>query len=77
LVSDLPAKSPVEAITPEEVPESTETTSETDDEADTETAPAPTSSSDSDDPRQVSHAEAEQYAKESSLLFFEASAKVS
>ncbi|ORY29353.1 putative GTPase [Naematelia encephala] len=69
LVSDGPAKS---------VDEPAEAT--TDAEGDDSTPPPPSttaqpSSSDSDDLRQVSTAEAETYAKESSLLFFEASAK--
>jgi Ras-related protein Rab-5C len=46
-----------------------------DDESIKATTPA-TPANDSDDPRQVAFADAEAYAKESSLLFFEASAKV-
>jgi len=53
---------------------------EDEDEEDEDSTPPPPSASapaatESDDPRQVSYAEAEAYAKESSLLFFEASAK--
>lgn len=49
-------------------------------EGDESTPPPPSTTSpratESDDPRQVSTAEAEAYAKECRLLFFEASAKV-
>jgi len=80
LVSDLPVK-PVES-SPEsestETPESTTESEEDDDKSDSTPVSTPTASSPntgSDDPRQVLFADAEAYANETSLLFFEASAK--
>lgn len=74
LVSDSPAK----AAAPAKPTESEETDAEADAEENEETA-SPTSPTlaDDEDARQVLREEAETYAKESNLLFFEASAKVS
>lgn len=69
-MSDTPAAKPAAAVA-----ESSEETGES--AADEEEATPPASASlDDEDARQVTREEAESYAKESNLLFFEASAKV-
>jgi len=73
LVSDTPAK-PVQPKAAAVADETSENEA-TDAEAASPTSPA--SGSEDEDARQVSREEAETYAKESNLLFFEASAKVS
>lgn len=80
LVSDLPAKAGTAVSEPEApVEEAEEAEEERDEDGDDTTPPPPTSSSpkatENDDPRQISTAEADAYAKESRLLFFEVSAK--
>ncbi|WVR06077.1 hypothetical protein IAU60_003105 [Kwoniella sp. DSM 27419] len=77
LVSGTVAEPAAAASTPVEEVTETEESAEDDDDASSVQAPAVTAaaSTDSDDPRQVPRAEAEAYAKESGLLFFEASAK--
>lgn len=80
LVSDVPSKSTTAAVESSEVEEAEREETEEDDDA---TPPPPSSAKkaedveadEGDDLRQVSTAEAEAYAKESNLLFFEASAK--
>jgi Ras-related protein Rab-5C len=79
LVSE--AKAPAAAaVTTEEgdeaqAGENAEETEESEAEATSPTSPTSASGED-EDPRQVSREEAEAYAKEANLLFFEASAKV-
>jgi hypothetical protein len=70
----------VSEASPTDVPETPVATGEEERSSDTEddsspATPAEVAAADSDDLRQVSKAEAEAYAKESNLLFFEASAK--
>ncbi|EIW72575.1 hypothetical protein TREMEDRAFT_66953 [Tremella mesenterica DSM 1558] len=64
LVSDTPSEPPTDGLEVER------------DEEDEETTPKPAEKTEEGDSRQVSIAEAETYAKECGLLFFEASAKV-
>lgn len=85
LVSDSPAKpaqpkvaGPTETEAEADGETETEAETETDAETDAEAASlASPTARDDEDARQVSREEAEAYAKESNLLFFEASAKVS
>ena len=84
-MSDRPSKiSTSELSNPEDSPPPAEETeddeAERDEDGEETTPPSPSLTSpkaaENDDPRQVSTAEAESYAKECRLLFFEASAKV-
>ncbi|CAD6590185.1 MAG: hypothetical protein TREMPRED_005629 [Tremellales sp. Tagirdzhanova-0007] len=80
LVSDLPAKpTAVPAPEPEEDHSLTEENEESEERDEEDGSPPPPTSAsvpaESDDPRQVSTSEAEAYAKDCRLLFFEASAK--
>jgi len=81
LVSYLPAKQSAASEPEEPTPPTEDEDAEEEDPVDEDDVTPPPSSTSprstgNDDPRQVSTAEAEAYAKECHLLFFEASAKV-